>query len=114
MLQVVGEASPQHFHLHLLEAPHMELPQTQLAFNPGVTKFHDSSTATILFAGFLAGHLLAKCHYNPAFFRLLHRTAALLVFCATLRFSSTTFAILQPPLVNVVNHPWPLLSSHLM
>jgi len=113
VLQVVGEASPQHFHLHLFQAPHMELPQTQLAFNPGVTKLHDSSTATILFAGFLASHLLAKCHHHRAFFGVHHRTAALLVVWAALRFARTGLAIFQPGFVDVVNNPWsPLALSH--
>ena len=67
MLQVVGEASPQHFHLHFLQAPYMELPQTQFALDPGVTKLHDSSPTTILFAGFFASHLLAKRNYHRTF-----------------------------------------------
>jgi len=43
MLQVVCEASPQHFHLRLCQTPHMKLPQPQLALDPCVTKLHDSS-----------------------------------------------------------------------
>ena len=67
MLQVVGETSPQHFHLHFLQAPYMELPQPQLALDPCVTKLHDSSSATVLFAGFFASHLLAKRNHHWAF-----------------------------------------------
>jgi len=84
MLQVVGEASTQHFHLHFLQASYMELPQHQLALDPGVTKLHDSSPATILFAGFLARHLLAKCHHHRAFFGVRHQAAVLLVAWAAL------------------------------
>jgi hypothetical protein len=36
MLQAVGEASPQHFHLRFRQTPHMELPQPQLALDPRV------------------------------------------------------------------------------
>jgi hypothetical protein len=43
----------------------MELPQSQLALDPCVTKFHDSSTATISLLDFLAGHL-AACGVNEA------------------------------------------------
>src|ERR1700676_773606 len=115
MLQVVGEASPQHFHLRLRQSPHMELPQPQFAFDPCVTKLHDSSTATILFAGFFASHLLAKRNHHWAFLELRHRTAVLFVVCTTLRFARAGSAILKPGFVEVVNHSWPPLAlSHRM
>jgi hypothetical protein len=34
VLQVVGETSPQHLHLHLSQAAHVKLPQPELALNP--------------------------------------------------------------------------------
>jgi hypothetical protein len=46
----------------------MELPQTQFALDPGVTKLHDSSPTTILFAGFFGNHLLAKRYHHRTFF----------------------------------------------
>src|SRR5271170_54705 len=111
ILQVVGQASPQHFHLHFLQAPYMELPQSQLALDPRVTKLHDSSTTTISLLDFLAGHLLAKRHHHRAFFQLRYGTAVLLVVRTTLRFARTASAILQPGLVEVVSHPCSYLAS---
>jgi hypothetical protein len=111
MLQVVGETSPQHFHLHFLQAPYMELPQPQLALDPCVTKLHDSSSATVLFAGFFASHLLAKLNHHWAFLELRHRTAVFFVVGTTLWSASAALAILEPGFVEMVNHPWPYLSS---
>src|SRR5258708_6311722 len=111
MLQVVGEASPEHFHLHFLQAPYMELPQPQLALDPSVTKLHDSSPATILFAGFFASHLLAKRNHCWAFLELRKRTAVLFVVWTTRWSSSAALAILKPGFVELVNHPWPSLAS---
>src|SRR5271156_3918524 len=89
----------------------MELPQSQLALDPGVTKLHDSSTTTISLLDFLAGHLLAKRHHHRAFFQLRYGTAVLLVVRTTLRFARTASAILQPGLVEVVSHPCSHLAS---
>jgi hypothetical protein len=47
VLQVVSEAGPQHLHLHLSQATHVKLSQPELAFDPRVAKFHDSSTAAV-------------------------------------------------------------------
>src|SRR5713101_8280033 len=91
----------------------MELPQPQLALDPRVTKLHDSSPATVLLAGFIAGHLLAKRDHHRAFFELRHRTAVLLVVWTTLRFARTASAILSPGFVEVVNHPWPPIALSL-
>src|SRR5580698_11341329 len=89
----------------------MELPQSQLALDPCVTKFHDSSTATISLLDFLAGHLLAKRHHHGAFFELRYGTAVLLVVRTTLRFARAASAILKPGFVEVVNHPCSRLAS---
>src|SRR6267378_3331327 len=67
MLQVVCEASPQHFHLRLCQTPHMKLPQPQLALDPCVTKLHDSSPATVSLLSFFAGLLLAAPPNGRAF-----------------------------------------------
>jgi len=53
----------------------MELPQSQLALDPCVTKLHDSSTTTVALLDFLAGHLLTKRHHHRAFFELRYGTA---------------------------------------
>jgi hypothetical protein len=45
MLQVVGEASPQHFHLHSLQAPYMELPQQALTSRSWADKILEEKTA---------------------------------------------------------------------
>jgi hypothetical protein len=76
-----------------------------------VTKFHDSSTATISLLDFLAGHLLAKRHHHGAFFELRYGTAVLLVVRTTLRFARAASAILKPGFVEVVNHPCSRLAS---
>src|SRR6202167_4302678 len=89
----------------------MELPQSQLALDPCVTKLHDSSTPTISLLDFLASHLLAKCHHYRAFFQLRYPTAVLLIFGTTLRFARAVSTILQPGFVNVVGHPCSYLAS---
>jgi len=66
MLQVVGEADPQHVHLHLRLAPHMELPQPQLALDPRVTRLYGSSLATVSLLGFFTGHAPAKRDHPSA------------------------------------------------
>src|ERR1700716_1920732 len=109
MLQIVCEASPQHFHLRLCQAPHMELPQPQLAFDPCVAKFHDSSPATVSLLGFFTGHLLAKRDHHRAFFELRHRTTVRFVAWTTFRFASAGLAIFKPGFEDVVNHPGPSL-----
>ena len=72
MLQVVCEASPQHFHLRLCQTPHMKLPQPQLALDPRVAKFHNSSSPTVSLLGFFTGHFLAKRDHYSAFFEVRH------------------------------------------
>jgi FtsP/CotA-like multicopper oxidase with cupredoxin domain len=37
----------QHFHFHFPQATHVKLTQTQLAFDPRMAKFHDSSAPTV-------------------------------------------------------------------
>jgi hypothetical protein len=113
MLQVVCEASPQHFHLHLCRAPHMELAQPQLALDPCVTKLHDSSPATISLLSFFTSHLLAERDHHRALFELRHRTAVIFVVWTTLRFASAGFAILEQGFVDVVHHPVPHLAFSL-
>src|ERR1700745_1258465 len=89
----------------------MELPQPQLALDPGVTKFHDSSTMTISLLDFLAGHLLAERHHHRAFFELRYGTAVLLVFWTTLRFARAPSAIFKPGFIEVVSHACSRLAS---
>jgi hypothetical protein len=113
MLQVVCEASPQHFHLRLCQTPHMKLSQPQLALDPWVTKLHDSSPATVSLLGFFTGHLLAERDHHRAFFELRHRTAVRFVVWTTFRFASAGLAILKPGFVDVVNHPGPHLALSL-
>jgi hypothetical protein len=60
MLQVVGEAGPQQFGLNFPQTAHVKLPQAQLALDPGVAKFHDSSATAILGLCFRAGHLFPE------------------------------------------------------
>ena len=64
MLQIVGEADPQEFYANFDQAPHMELPQAEFAFDPRVAKLHDSSTAAVLRLRFFAGHLLLKGQHS--------------------------------------------------
>jgi hypothetical protein len=48
LLQVVGEAGPEHFHLHLRQAAQVELPQSQFAFDPGVAELDHPAASAIL------------------------------------------------------------------
>ena len=70
MLQVVGEASPQHFHVRVCETSHMKWPQPEFALDPCVTKLHDSSPATASLLGFFTGHPLAERDHHLGFLRV--------------------------------------------
>ena len=68
MLEVIGEAGPQHFHLYLDQAAHVELPYAQLALNPSVAKLDGPSTTAVLGLGFSSRHLLTKgLHHRTRF-----------------------------------------------
>src|SRR5260370_29270932 len=91
----------------------MELPQPQLAFDPCMAKFHDSSTTAVLRLCFFAGHFPAKRDHHRAFFGARYRTAAFLIVWATLRLANSALAILRLGFVAVVNQPWPWLAPPL-
>src|SRR5215467_5894257 len=85
----------------------MELPEAQLGLDPCVTKFRDSSTATVSPLGFFTGHFLTERDHHRAFFKLRYGTAVILVVRTTFRFANAGLAILKPRFVHVVNHPGP-------
>src|SRR5260370_485649 len=91
----------------------MELPQPQLAFDPCMAKFHDSSTTAVLRLCFFAGHFPAKRDHHRAFFGARYRTAAFLIVWTTLRLANAALAILRLGFVAVVNQPWPWLAAPL-
>src|SRR5579863_1923787 len=101
MLQVVGEASPKQFALSFSQAAHVELPEPQFALDPGVAKFDDPSSATILRSSFFAGHLLPERHDLRAFLSSRHRTTSLLIAGTALHLTNALLAVLPVGRVTV-------------
>src|ERR1700691_4174190 len=66
LLQVVGKVGPEHLHLHFAQPANVKLAQTELAFDPGMAKFHDSATPTIASPCFCGFHLLPESQTSGA------------------------------------------------
>jgi hypothetical protein len=101
MLQVVGEADPQQFGLNFSQTAHVKLPQTQLALDPGMAKFHDSSAMAVLRLCFRAGHLFPKGLDRRMFYPPKDSAASPLIFRTALGLAQASPAVAEFRLVPI-------------
>jgi len=101
MLQVVGEAGPQQFGLNFSQTAHVKLPQTQLALDPGMAKFHDSSATAILGLRFRASHLFPEGLDCRIFYPPNHSTSSPLIFRTALGLAQASRAVAEFCLVPI-------------
>ena len=92
-LQVVGEAGPEHFHLHFGQAAQVKLAQPQFAFDPGVAELNHPAAAAILLLRLGRGHLLAEGDHGRGFFRAQQTATPMLIAGAALRLQRTVLAV---------------------
>src|SRR5438477_4887228 len=69
LLDVVGQARPEHFQQHLGQTAQTELAQSQFFLDPGIGKFSHRAPLTVDFLGFGGLHLLQE----PAHLWCFHR-----------------------------------------
>jgi len=92
-LQVVGEAGPEHFQLHFVQAAQVKLAQPQFAFDPGVAELDHPAAAAILLLRLGRGHLLAEGDHGRGFFRAQQTAAPMLIAGTALRLQRTVLAV---------------------
>ncbi len=101
LLQVVGEAGPEHFHLRFGQAAQVELAQSQFAFDPGVAELDHAAASAILLLRLGRGHLLAEGDHGRGFFGAQQAAAAMLIAGTALGLERTVLTVLSAGFVMV-------------
>src|SRR6266853_5608775 len=100
-VQVVGEAGPEHFHLHFGQAAQVKLAQPQFAFDPGVAELNHPAAAAILLLRLGRRHLLTKADHGSGLFCAQQTSSAMLIAGTALRLERTVLAVLGPRFVAI-------------
>ncbi len=101
LLQIVGEAGPEHFHLHFGQAAQVELAQSEFALDPGVAELDHPAASTILFLRLRRRHLLTKGDHGSGLFCAQQTSSAMLIAGTALRLERTVLAVLGPRFVAI-------------